>query len=53
MGSSGGRFYRDGYVDVSGCFRYALDLKDVKEFAILTLTEHGGVINRVKPPSPN
>lgn len=37
---------------MTGSFKYALsDLDGIKEFAILALTEKGGVIQRVKPPS--
>lgn len=37
---------------MTGSFKYALsDLDDIKEFSILALTEKGGVIERVKPPS--
>lgn len=33
------KFYRDGYTDMTGTFRYALaDLDGIKEFAILVVT---------------
>lgn len=45
-------FYRDGYTDITGTFKYALtDLEGVSEFAILFTTENGSVIQKVKPPS--
>jgi hypothetical protein len=45
-------FYRDGYTDITGTFRYAMsDLDGIKEFSILVITEKGGVIQKVKPPS--
>jgi hypothetical protein len=50
-GAKGIKFSRDGYTDVASIFRYALDVKDIEEFAILVLTDHGGSIHRVKPPS--
>lgn len=50
--AQGSKFYRDGYTDMTGSFKYALsDLDGINEFAILALTEKGGVIERVKPPS--
>lgn len=46
------KFYRDGYSDITGTFKYALaDLEGVTEFAILFVTDCGGVVERVKPPS--
>jgi hypothetical protein len=50
-GSKGVKFARDGYTDVASTFRYALDVKDIQEFAILVLTDFGGSIHKVKPPS--
>lgn len=45
-------FYRDGYTDMTGTFRYAMsDLDGIREFSILVMTDKGGVIHRVKPPS--
>jgi len=45
-------FYRDGYTDMTGKFRYAMsDLAGIKEFAIFVSTHIGGVIQTVKPPS--
>lgn len=49
-GSKGDRFYRDGYTDVASTFRYALDQQDINEFSILVVSDHGGVVQRVKPP---
>ena len=46
------KFYRDGYSDMTGTFKYALaDLEGVSEFSILFVTEFGGVVRRMKPPS--
>lgn len=46
------QFYRDGYTDMTGTFRYAMsDLDGIAEFSILVITERGGVTQRVKPPS--
>ena len=46
------QFYRDGYTDMTGAFRYAMnDLEGIKEFAILVETDRGGCVNTVKPPS--
>lgn len=50
-GGKGERFYRDGYTDIASSFRYALDQKDISEFAILVMTDHGGVVRKVKPPA--
>lgn len=50
-GSKGDRFYRDGYTDIASTFRYALDQKDISEYSILVLTDFGGMIHRVNPPS--
>lgn len=51
-GKDGDSFYRDGYLDISGSFRYAMsEASKVKEFAILVLTDFGGIISKVKPPS--
>lgn len=50
-GVKGERFYRDGYTDITGTFKFALaDLKEVREFSILTMTDSGGIISKVKPP---
>ena len=38
-GNKGEKFYRDGYTDIASSFRYALDSKDISEFAILVMTE--------------
>ena len=49
----GQKFYRDGYTDITGTFRYALaDLEGVSKFALLVMTEHhGGLIMELTPPS--
>jgi hypothetical protein len=46
------QFYRDGYTDMTGTFRYAMSETDsVSMFSIFVATAKGGVINKVKPPS--
>ena len=46
------KFYRDGYTDITGTFKYALaDLEGISEFSILVVTEKGGNVLKVKPPS--
>lgn len=46
------KFYRDGYTDITGAFKYAMDdLDGITDFAILVVTDQGGVITKVKPPS--
>ena len=46
------KFYRDGYTDITGTFRYAMsDLEGIEQFAILVETERGGCVNTAKPPS--
>jgi hypothetical protein len=53
-GNNGNKFYRDGYTDITGTFKYALaDLDGIKSFSILAITHKGGVINSVNPPSRN
>jgi hypothetical protein len=50
--NGGRKFYRDGYTDITGSFRYALsDIDQISAFAILVLTDKGGVIERVKAPT--
>ena len=47
-----GKFYRDGYSDITGTFKYALaDLDGISKFAILVMTDNGGVVQIAKPPS--
>lgn len=46
------KFYRDGYTDITGSFKYALaELEGITEFSILVLTPNGGQIVTAKPPS--
>ena len=46
------KFYRDGYTDITGTFKYALaDLDGVSKFAVLVVTENGGTTLTVNPPS--
>ena len=52
MKNGSSKFYRDGYTDITGTFRYALaDLDGVSKFAILIVTENGGLTQTVNPPS--
>jgi len=52
MKSGDSRFYRDGYTDITGTFKYALaDLEGVTKFAILIASEFGGTSIMVNPPS--
>lgn len=51
-GKSGDKFYRDGYTDITGTFKYVLaDFEDITKFKIVFVTEHGGVVLDTKPPS--
>lgn len=46
------KFYRDGYTDVTGTFKYALaDLENVTDFSVLFVTENGGLIQKARVPS--
>jgi hypothetical protein len=46
------KFYRDGYTDITGTFKYVLAaLEGVTELAILVESQFGGRTFRVKPPS--
>jgi hypothetical protein len=50
--SFGRKFYRDGYTDITGSFRYALsDMDGISAFSILVQTEKGGLIQRVNAPT--
>lgn len=45
-------FYRDGYTDMTGLFKYAKsDLEGITQFSIFVSCEKGGVIRKVNPPS--
>jgi hypothetical protein len=45
-------FYRDGYTDMTGTFRFAMaDLDNITEFSILVSTDRGCVQLKAKPPS--
>lgn len=51
-GRKGIKFYRDGYTDITGTFKYALaDLDGITEFSVLSVTASGSIISRVQPPS--
>ena len=46
------RFYRDGYTDITGVFKYALgDVQGITQFSILVMSENGGVIFYADPPT--
>jgi len=50
------RFYKDGYTDLRGMFDYGSlstdDLKNVKRFAILIISENAGsVVREAAPPA--
>ena len=51
-GSKGVKFYRDGYTDITGSFRYALsELSEINRFSVLCVNENGGVICKPAKPS--
>ena len=46
------QFYRDGYTDMTGTFRYAMsDTDSISMFSIFVSTGKGGLVSKVKPPS--
>ena len=46
------KFYRDGYTDITGTFKYALaDLQGISKFSILFVTDNGSIVHQVVPPS--
>lgn len=47
------RFYKDGYTDIQGRFKYVSQLDDVQQFSILFVTEKGGIIKQARPPTKN
>lgn len=52
MKNGSNKFYRDGYTDIAGKFKYALsDLEEISEFSILFLTDYGGKVEKVNPSS--
>ncbi len=45
-------FYRDGYTDMTGTFRYVLaDTNEITLFRVLVSTQRGGVVHKIKPPT--
>jgi hypothetical protein len=52
-GAKGIHFYKDGYTDIASTFRYAMNVDKIEEFSMLVLTDFGGCILKVKPPSLN
>ena len=50
--SSGTRFFKDGYTDIQGKFKYITsDIDNVESFAILFLTDQGGIIKYARKPN--
>lgn len=47
------RFYKDGYTDIQGRFKYVSQLDDVKKFSLLFVTEKGGITKFARIPSKN
>lgn len=47
------RFYKDGYTDIQGRFKYVSQLDDVQKFAILVITDQGGITKLARIPSKN
>ena len=45
------RFYKDGYTDIQGKFKYVSQLDDVEKFSLLFITEKGGVTKFARIPS--
>ena len=51
-GNGGEKFYRDGYTDITGTFKYVLaDFEGINMFSLLFITEAGGVTMKAGPPS--
>ncbi len=51
-GSKGNKFYRDGYTDITGTFKYALSqLNEITRFSVLCVSDYGSVVNMMAPPS--
>jgi hypothetical protein len=49
---SGTRFFKDGYTDIQGKFKYITsDIEEIQTFAILFLTEQGGIIKYARKPN--
>lgn len=50
-GSNGVKFYRDGYTDITGSFKYALsELSQINRFSVLCMSDNGGrICNFGKP----
>lgn len=47
------RFYKDGYTDIQGRFKYVSQLDDVEKFSLLFITDKGGVTKFARTPSKN
>ncbi len=49
--TSGNRFYRDGYTDIKGTFKYAMaDLDGILCFLVLTVSENSSTILELATP---
>lgn len=46
------QFYRDGYTDMTGTFKYAMsETESISQFSMFVGTKKGGVVSKAKPPS--
>jgi hypothetical protein len=51
-GNNGVRFFKDGYTDIQGKFKYITsDIEGIDTFAILFLTDKGGIVKNARKPS--
>lgn len=49
---SGTRFFKDGYTDLQGKFKYITsDIEGIQTFAVLFLTEQGGIVKYARKPN--
>lgn len=50
--NSNTRFFKDGYTDLQGKFKYITsDIEGIQTFAILFLTEQGGIVKYARKPN--
>lgn len=50
--SSQTRFFKDGYTDLQGKFKYITsDIEGIETFAVLFLTEQGGIVKYARKPN--
>ena len=46
------RFFKDGYTDIQGKFKYITsDIDEVETFAILFLAQEGGIVKNARKPN--